>query len=81
MSSQSKTVQIYVALLNEGTDVWRPVQAVTVEESIYQVAPEQEPDSDETWEFQPGDFVRCELKTFSDGQDVMTATEIVADVI
>lgn len=53
-------------LLNEGTDVWRPVQATLVSADAYRV--EGEMLDGEEWMFAPGSLVRCELRTFSDGE-------------
>lgn len=57
---------IYVALLDEGVDVWRPVTAVRVSAGTYQI--QDSVPSDEEWEFQPLDVVRCEQRTLSGGQ-------------
>ena len=54
---------VYVALLNEGVDVWRPVQAEHVGGDLYRLTGEQ-PD-DETWPFAVGDVVRCKERTLS----------------
>lgn len=56
---------IYMPLLNEGTDVWRPVEVTPLEGALYRV--EGEMPSDEEWEFVPGTLVQCEWKRFSDG--------------
>jgi hypothetical protein len=49
---------IYVPLLDEGTDVWRPVEGMRLAENVYMVLGVV-PD-DETWAFPPGSRVRCE---------------------
>jgi hypothetical protein len=49
---------IYVPLLDEGTDVWRPVEATRLAENVYIILGAV-PD-DETWAFPPGSRVRCE---------------------
>jgi hypothetical protein len=70
-SSVSNLV-IFLPLLNEGTDVWRPVEAEPLGGGLYRVlgdAPE-----DETWAHAPGSTVRCELKVFSDGTEALAAT-------
>jgi hypothetical protein len=64
---------IYMPLLNEGVNVWRPVEATPMSEDTYQVMGEM-PDIEE-WAFAPGTVVRCELKTFDDGEERMTAVE------
>lgn len=51
--------QIYVYLLEEGTDVWRPVQAAHVRDDVYRiVSPNPDPE-DEKWQFACGELVRC----------------------
>ena len=53
-------------LANEGTDVWRPVEATHLGADTYRVdgnVPE-----DEEWMFAPGSVVRCEPKTLSSGE-------------
>jgi hypothetical protein len=58
---------IYVRLLNEGTDVWRPSPADHVRDDIYQITGSS-PDETETWQFSTGDKVHCRLEKFSDGK-------------
>ena len=65
---------IYVALLNEGVDVWRPVEATPLTSDTYRV--EGGMDEDEEWEFTPGTIVRCEWKTFSGGERGLTAIRV-----
>ena len=59
------STQIYVALLTEGTEVWRPVQAKALGGGEYEIlgtVPEEE-----FWQFSPGTRVRCKEKHFADG--------------
>jgi hypothetical protein len=58
MASSTETT-IYVRLLDEGTDVWRPVRATRVGSSTYEIARQPVP-QDESWSFQPGDIVIAE---------------------
>jgi hypothetical protein len=58
---------VYVALRDEGVDVWRPVEAERISESVYRLANVSVLDAEE-WEFSPGSTVRCELRELSDGQ-------------
>jgi hypothetical protein len=51
---------IFVALLDEGTDVWRPVVATPIGDNRYQIV--SVPSSDEKWEFASGAIVRCETR-------------------
>src|SRR5687768_15741407 len=57
--------QIYVALLNEGVEVWRPVNAEILAPDIVRIL--EEVPEDELWEFQPGDVVHCRFRQFTDG--------------
>jgi len=66
------TQEILVKPLDEGTDVWRPVTAYRSEDGTFQIAGNV-PD-DETWEFDPGTWVRCTEKAFSDGEVKMVVT-------
>jgi hypothetical protein len=65
------TVTIYMPLLNEGTDVWRPVSAVARPDGTYLVLGpipvDQEGMEDEEWMFAPGTIVLCQPKQLSDG--------------
>jgi hypothetical protein len=46
---------IYVRLLEEGTDAYRPVPATRLESSVYVIDPQAPYDiADEVWEFPPG---------------------------
>lgn len=48
--------RIYVALLNEGADVWRPVAATHIDDVVWQIDDQLIPD-DEEWQFRPGSMV------------------------
>ncbi|WP_230531010.1 hypothetical protein [Microvirga roseola] len=50
-------ITIYVRLIGEGTDVWRPVRAEQITTDKYCILEECVPPG-ETWEFQPGDVVK-----------------------
>jgi hypothetical protein len=53
-------VTIYVDLLDEAVDVWRPVEATVEADGAYQLPPHAP--SEERWQFPPGSRVRCETK-------------------
>ena len=62
---------IFMPLLDEGVDVWRPVDGVRLADSTSRILgpmPNQE-----RWAFEPGTIVNCEWKTFADGVGGMTA--------
>ena len=75
-----KEETIYVYLLDEGTDVWRPVKAIQVRQNLYKIVSENRASEDENWQFSTGDLVRCELQPLSDTddyQDELVAVERV----
>ena len=69
---------VYVYLLEEGTDVWRPVRAVRVQDNWHRiVSVNSDPDA-EKWQFTTGDIVRCEMRSLSEGEkyrEVLVAVE------
>lgn len=52
MRSSSMVTTIYMPLLNEGTDVWRPVNAEDLGGGPYRIA--EEASDDEEWAFASG---------------------------
>jgi hypothetical protein len=66
---------IYVALLDEGTDVWRRVPATGDEASGFEIVGPMP--ADEVWQFRPGAIVRCEPHRFADGSVDLVAIEAV----
>ena len=73
---ESGGVTIYVYLLDEGTDVWRPTQAQPVGLHLYRVSGVVP--TDERWQFQPGEIVRCERRILS-GKDQLVAIEKISN--
>ena len=61
-------MQIYVALLDEGVDVWRPVEAEHLHRDVYLIVSQPYDRETEAWQFEPGDRVRTQLIDSSDGQ-------------
>jgi hypothetical protein len=70
-------VTVFVALLNEGTDVWRPVQARPLGQSLFRIVGVEADVHEETWQFPAGSIVSCEEKRFSDGLVGIAAVELV----
>jgi hypothetical protein len=67
--------KIYVRLLDEGVDVWRPVRALHQSDDVYVIL--SEPVEGENWEFESRSSVRCRLNTFSDGSEGLVANKLV----
>jgi len=62
------TETIYVELLDEGVDVWRPVDAGPLGEGRYQLlAPADYDPETETWALLPGTVVRREVRRLGGG--------------
>ena len=74
---ESSTVRIYVALLDEATDVWRPVDAEHLGDDLYRIESANADPEDEHWEFQQGEVVRCRPTVLSDGAQSLVAFEKV----
>lgn len=69
--------EIFVALIGEGGDVWRPVQAEPVSPGCFRITSRNANPEDEVWEFTQGELVRCEQRTFSRGASGMVAADKV----
>jgi hypothetical protein len=67
--------KIFVGLLGEGVDVWRPVQAEHVQGNVYRIKEQPYDRTVETWQFEPGDAVVCEMIESSDGR-ILTAVSL-----
>ena len=65
--------KIYVRLLDEGVDVWRPVEAEQLPPGTYRILEQPYDRVSERWEFTPGDKVVCELVDSTDGR-ILAAT-------
>ena len=59
------SVEIYLPLLDEGVDVWRPVAAEPLDSDTYRIVTPRPPG--EKWPFRTGDVVRCEWRVFDEG--------------
>ncbi|HXG60006.1 MAG TPA: hypothetical protein VNO22_01415 [Planctomycetota bacterium] len=64
----SEIVGIYVRLIGEGVDVWRPVQAEHLGDNLYRIVTQPYDQTIESWQFEPGDEVWCEIIDSSDGR-------------
>lgn len=71
---------IYVALLDEGTSVWRPVKAQRIGEDMYRIVSENLDPDDEHWQFPPGTVMRCEVRRLSGGESLVAVELMQAAV-
>lgn len=66
---------IYIRLLNEGTEVFRPAAAKPIGSHFFKVLPTSNyNEEDEVWEFVPGSLVECERRQLG-GDDVLVAVK------
>jgi hypothetical protein len=77
--SLAEPVTIFVALLDEGVDVWRPVQARPLDGGLYRIVGVDADATDETWQFPAGAIVKCEHKRFAEGTNGVTAVAQVEE--
>jgi hypothetical protein len=73
LMAQEGLTTIYMPLLNEGVDVWRPVEAMKITDLGYMVT--ENPPPGEEWVFQPGHILRCEERQLSDGRHLVAVTK------
>lgn len=71
--SSTDTIELYVPLLNEGTDVLRPTTGTVLGGNLVQLLPpaDYNPTTEE-WQFPPGSKVRC-VSEVRGGQTVLVA--------
>ena len=79
-AAQDLDTEVYVKLLDEGVDVWRPVPAVKEADGVFRLSrPGWYDPETETWEFPPNSRVKCKMKVFSDGKRGLVALAEVGD--
>jgi hypothetical protein len=77
-ASNTDAVEIYVPLLNEGTDVVRPTKGIPLGGMKYQVLPTPNYSAlFEEWEFPPGSIVECRMVQ-REGEHVLVAQNRVS---
>ena len=69
---------IYVALLDEGVDVWRPVRAEHLFDNVYCIVEQPYNRQAESWQFEPGTTVVCESIESADGHVVAAVRRAIS---
>jgi hypothetical protein len=77
VTTYAQTKKIFMPLLNEGADCWRPVNAKEHSEGMFEILGVMP--AGEEWQFAPGKRVRCRPKPFADGSTATVAFELVTD--
>ena len=72
--SRNDSEIIYVALLDEGIDVWRPVMARRLPGGTYLILEQNYDRSTETWQFEPGAVVKGRVEK-RNGRQITVAIE------
>ncbi len=70
-----KTEIIYVSLLDEPVEAWRPVDAVRLEENTFKITSANLYPDDERWQFVTGEVVLCKERQFPNGPTCLVAVE------
>lgn len=73
------TETIYVHLLDEGIDVWRPVEAVPLGRGLYRLPRNPDPEA-ETWEFEACEVV-AERQNLSQGPAMVVVGQAGAALV
>jgi len=68
---------IYMPLVAEGTDCWRPVQAVQISDDVFEVTGHIP--AGESWAFGPNSRVRCRSHVFINGESGLAAFEYAVE--
>ncbi|GAC1314791.1 MAG: hypothetical protein NVSMB14_15070 [Isosphaeraceae bacterium] len=77
--SCTSTREVFVPLLNEGTHVLRPTQAMALGGMRFRlIEPAGYDPDDEQWEFPPGSAVECRVEILS-GSEVLVAHSRVSE--
>ncbi len=78
MDLSTNLVEIYVALLKEGTTVFRPTKGKLLGPNKVEILPTVNYDpEDEEWEFTPGSIVEC-ISEKREGREVLIARRQVS---
>lgn len=76
----TKTMRIYIPLLDEGTSVIRPTEGKQIKENIFLVLPTENYDpSFESWMFPPGSTVECQREVW-ENEEVLVARNFFASL-
>jgi len=75
----SVIVQIYVALLDEGGEVWRPVRAKRLGGKAFLIVDDSYDRETGSWQFEPGEKVICK-EIASDEGTILAATRRIKEL-
>jgi hypothetical protein len=71
-ADQDSSIEVYVRLLNEGTQVYRPVPSRRMADDVFLLRGDDIYNrEDEEWEFEPGSAVKVIEKEFARGRGLL----------
>ena len=73
---KANEMTIYIPLLNEGINVWRPVQAKEIGSNVFEIVSVND-DTDEEWQFNHGERVKCTYQELSEGKRLVATEKII----
>ena len=79
LAALEQTTTIFVRLLDEGTDVWRPVDAIQNDSNTFEIVSEKPDQEDETREFVQGQKVTCKEALSQEGDVILVAVALAVD--
>ena len=77
--ADAEVFRIYLSLLDEGTRVWTPVDAVRLSEDTYRIVSVNPDPDDEKWEFTTSDVVRCVPMVLSRGECLVAVARVAPE--
>lgn len=79
-AAQDLDTEVYVKLLDEGVDVWRPVRAIREADGAFRLCrPGWYDPETEIWQFPPNSRVKCKMKVFADGKQGLVAVAEIGE--
>lgn len=80
MVLDTRQQKVFVRLLEEGTEVFRPTMAILVDGDRHKLLPSEDYDPNtETWEFPPGSVVECVRRNLSIGEVLVAIRLAILD--
>lgn len=73
----SSPSEIYIRVEGRNGQSWRVVKALRKAEDLFEIVSDAPPPPGETWQFAPGDTVRCKPYELTDHDVVLVACEKV----
>ncbi|WP_193790684.1 DUF7336 domain-containing protein [Sphingomonas hengshuiensis] len=67
-----RLIGVLIPMEDEGTDVWRPVQAQLLADGRFEILGPMP--SDEVWRYPPGTIVHCEVQQREDGDGLVAVS-------